>query len=138
MSNHHTSKRKALAAGVVKPHWSVHIFAAFSIVGGALYFANPAHATPFDDASVKYTESHGRDVCAALNDSPTAIRILSVMNAVQSDGYTLQQAANVVVLSVDSYCPQHKGLLDKFANGTGPVAPAPAPAKPDFATGAVV
>lgn len=136
MSNHHTSKRKSAAAGIAKLHWSVHIFAAFSIVGGALYFSVPANATPFDDASVKYTEAHGRDVCAALNDSPTVIRILSVMNAVQSDGYTLQQAANVVVLSVDSYCPQHKGLVDGFAHGAGPAAPAPA--KQGIATGTVV
>ncbi|WP_156748495.1 DUF732 domain-containing protein, partial [Mycobacterium sp. 1465703.0] len=122
MSNHHTTKRRASAARVTRLHWSVHIFAAFSIVGGALYFSDPANATPFDDASITYTESHGREVCAALDNSPTETRILSVMNHVQAAGYTLQQAANVLVLSVDSYCPQHKGLVDQFGHGTAPAA----------------
>ncbi|WP_459988525.1 DUF732 domain-containing protein [Mycobacterium avium] len=127
-------QRRHQGGGVMRLHWSVHIFAAFSIVGAAAYFIVPADATPFDDASISYTETHGRDVCAALDDSPTETRIMSVMNAVQADGYTLQQAANVVVLSVDSFCPRHQGLIDRFAHG----APPAAPAKPGITTGTVV
>ena len=78
------------------------------LVGWGIGAAAHADASPVTD----YTVANAPRVCATLTQYPTFPGVTATMQAViDESGFTVEQAAQVVVSSVWNLCPQHKGLL---------------------------
>ncbi|PIJ36762.1 DUF732 domain-containing protein [Mycobacterium heckeshornense] len=87
------------------------------ILGAALFFAAPAKADPASN----YAAIAAPAVCSTLDAYPTLPGVEGVLQAVQRDsGFTVEQTARVVVLSVTSRCPRHLWLLQEFADVYAP------------------
>lgn len=91
---------------------------ALGIVCGAFLTAGivaaaPAHADP---TSMAYAASMGEPVCNTLSDYPSYGGITGIGKAITEDGLTLDQASEVIVMSVINLCPQHMPLLRRYAD----------------------
>lgn len=101
----------------MKLHWSIPVVTASAIFRAALYFSVPGHADPITQPVINYTASQGNNVCASLDDSPTLPRVTAVLDAIQRDsGFPGLQTAQVLVLSVNTYCPRHEPLLQRYVD----------------------
>ena len=64
-----------------------------------------------------YTIANADKVCAVLDQYPTFAGVTGVMDAVIEDGgFTVGEAASVVVDSVWHLCPRHQRLLLAYGN----------------------
>ena len=90
------------------------MFAA-GIVTGALIVAGtivaaPSKADVFDDAQV-----YAVGICGALNDSPTVATVVGIGLVLMEEGYTGEQAGEIMAIAVVSRCPEHEPVLYRFA-----------------------
>lgn len=77
------------------------------IIGGSVGLAARASADP-----TGYAIANAGRVCATLDEQPTFAGVTNVMAAVIADGgFSVEDAATVVVESVWNLCPRHKDLL---------------------------
>lgn len=96
------------------------LFMAAVIIGASVGFAARANAEPVAD----YTALNAGRVCATLDEHPTISAVVPLLQAVIGDsGFTVEQAAEVVVDSVVEVCPWHMPLLRRFVEANKPAAP---------------
>ncbi|MDO3335115.1 DUF732 domain-containing protein [Mycobacteroides abscessus] len=78
----------------------------------------PAHA---DDAS-DYAASYGGLVCKQLDATPTLPGVSRVGVLVAGEGFSSYDAGRILRLSVNTFCPRHTDLLQRYIAAAG-VAP---------------
>lgn len=95
---------------------ALRLLLAAVLVGGSVGVAARANADPVVD----YTIGNAGRVCKTLDMHPTFGGVTGLMAAVIDDGgFTIDEAAQVVVRSVANQCPRHWGLLLAYANQGG-------------------
>jgi len=85
--------------------------AAAGLAAAALLFANPAQArADLTDDAAGYVELKGTAICTVLgtadDDGLTNNDVHRIARFIVSDGYTTKQAGNIMVASVNQYCPK--------------------------------
>jgi len=94
--------------------WWLYAIAAGGIVGGALHYSIVADADPADPV-LNYAAVAADAICSTLDEYPTLPGVSGVISAVEHDsGFDVARASKVVVLAVESTCPRHLPLLDRF------------------------
>ena len=90
---------------------------ALGIVSGAFFTAGIVAATPAkaDATTIAYTSSMGEAVCTTLSEYPSYSGITGIGQAIVQDGLTLDQAGEVIWMSVTNLCPEHGALLMRYA-----------------------
>ncbi|WP_131833274.1 DUF732 domain-containing protein [Mycobacteroides abscessus] len=78
----------------------------------------PAHA---DDVS-DWTASYGGLVCKQLDATPTLPGVTRVGVLVAGEGFSSYDAGRILRLSVNTFCPRHTDLLQRYVAAAG-VAP---------------
>ena len=77
------------------------------LIGGSVGLAARASADP-----TGYTIANAGTICAVLDETPTFGGVTGLMAAVIADGgFTVDEAAEVVVEAVWNLCPRHRDLL---------------------------
>lgn len=84
------------------------------ITAAAIYLATPAKAEP-DGAVVAVAALYGDIICDTLDTYPSYGGILGIGQALNDEGLTYYQAGQAIYLAVDSSCPEHLPLLQRFA-----------------------
>jgi hypothetical protein len=74
--------------------------------------AIPAKA---DSTTLAYTSVMGEIVCSTLTEFPAFSGITGIGKAITEDGLTLDQAGEVMWMSVANLCPEHTSLLMRYA-----------------------
>jgi hypothetical protein len=87
------------------------------IVCGAFLTAGIVAATPAkaDSTTLAYTAVMGEIVCSTLTEFPAFSGITGIGQAIAEDGLTLDQAGEVMWMSVANLCPEHTSLLMRYA-----------------------
>lgn len=95
-----------------------HLLAAVvvALIAGAC--SPPAHA---DEAS-DYADSYGGLVCKQLDANPTLPGVTRVGVLVAGEGFSSYDAGRILRLSVNTFCPRHTDLLQRYIAAAG-VAP---------------
>lgn len=90
---------------------------ALGIVCGAFLTAGIVAATPAkaDATTIAYTSSMGQAVCSTVSQYPSYGGITGIGQAIVKDGLTLDQAGEVIWMSVTNLCPEHTSLLMRYA-----------------------
>lgn len=91
---------------------------AAATVSVAAMCSPPAHA---DDAS-DYVASYGGLVCKQLDVTPTLPGVTRVGVLVAGEGFSSYGAGRILRLSVNTFCPRHTDLLQRYIAAAG-VAP---------------
>ncbi len=102
-------------------HWSAHIITAFGIVGSALYFSNPANASPQPDPIVaNYAFAIEDVVCSGLAHDPTIGEVdIIVRSALIALPLTPSQDGEAIAMAVGDGCPKYLPLLISAARAHG-------------------
>jgi hypothetical protein len=88
-----------------------------AIMTYAVYYSIPAHADPV----LNYTAIEAPAICGKLDANPTLQGVTTVIAAVAADsGFPMMQVARVVVVSVETVCPRHLPLLQRFVDTYAP------------------
>ncbi len=75
-----------------------------------------AHADPVSD----YTSLNAGRVCKTLDTYPTFAGVTGTITAIIQDGkFTVTQAVQVLVYSVETQCDRHLPLLNRYASQDG-------------------
>ena len=90
--------------------------AAGAVIAGAC--SPPAHA---DDAS-DYAASYGGLVRKQLDATPTLPGVTRVGVLVAGEGFSSYDAGRILRLSVNTFCPRHTDLLQRYVAAVG-IAP---------------
>lgn len=83
-----------------------------------LMCSSPAHA---DDVS-DYAASYGGLVCKQLDATPTLPGVTRVGVLVAGEGFSSYDAGRILRLSVNTFCPRHTDLLQRYVAAAG-IAP---------------
>lgn len=99
-------------------HWSAHIAAAFGIVGSALYFSNPANASPQPDpAAANYAYANGAAICDIISKHPSITGVTTlVITMNETSPLTPKQVGHALVLAVNDDCQQYLPLISRWAD----------------------
>jgi hypothetical protein len=76
------------------------------IIGGASLLAPHARAATIQTPTI----------CATFTTTPTFASVNSVMQTLVDNGHSIDQAAQVVVATVERSCPQHLPLLHAYVD----------------------
>jgi hypothetical protein len=90
-----------------------------ALIGGGLMWIGIARARADGVLSAMEQEDgdrYGRIYCSAIDDTPNINGVFIVMQSVMSDGFTADNAADVINYTVLTYCPRHWGLLTAIGN----------------------
>lgn len=100
----------------MKTLWRTFVWGALAglVIGSSALFK--AHADPIDWTTATYAAKSATAVCSTLDIYPTREGVLGVMQGIGEDGFTVGQAAQVVVIAVQSSCPRFWPLLQEFAD----------------------
>ena len=90
---------------------------ALGVVSGAFLTAAIVAAAPAkaDSTTLAYTAVMGEIVCTTLSEFPAFTGITGIGQAIVADGLTLDQAGEVMWMSVANLCPEHTSLLMRYA-----------------------
>jgi hypothetical protein len=90
------------------------------IPAAALWSSSQAHADPADN----YVRIEAGVVCQALSNDPALSTVTTLFRAIVTDtGFSIEEAAKVVVNSVAVYCPENQHVLDRFVEVYADPAP---------------
>jgi hypothetical protein len=94
------------------------LMACSALLGAAVYLSAPAHADGFlDDDEAAYVDLFGRRaVCPTLDEYHSGGGVLGVAEAITRDGFTPDNAIDIVNASVWLYCPRNWPLLVAVGN----------------------
>lgn len=94
-------------------HWAPWTIAAGLILGAAIYGATPARADGIlTDAEYAYVLTWGPTaVCPVLDQFPTANGVFGVVRGITEDGFSPDNAVDIVNESVYDFCPRHWQML---------------------------
>jgi hypothetical protein len=100
----------------MKLFWQTVVWGALAglVIGSGALFK--AHADPIDWTTATYAAKSANAVCETLTIYPTQTGVLGVMAGIREDGFTTTQAAQIVVIAVQSSCPRFWPLLQEFAD----------------------
>jgi hypothetical protein len=89
------------------------LMACSALLGAAVYFSTPARADGFlDDDEAAYVDLFGRRaVCPTLDQYHSTSGVLGVTEVIVGDGFTPDNAIDIVNASVWLYCPRNWPLL---------------------------
>jgi hypothetical protein len=79
-----------------------------------------AHASP-DSSVVAWTAEYGAVVCDNLDTYDSIPGVLGTGQAIIEQGFTAEQAGEIIALSVIEICPRHEDLLQRFIAQYGPI-----------------
>lgn len=86
---------------------------ASALVGVAIGCASPASA---DDDSVRdYINLNSQRICQVLNEFPNEAGVLGLGETITEEGFTAFDAGRIIGDAVLTDCPQHSGLVLRFA-----------------------
>ena len=90
---------------------------ALGLMCGAFLTAGIVAATPAkaDPTTLAYAAVMGEIVCTTLAQFPTYSGVTGIGQAITEDGLTLDQAGEVMWMSVANICPEHTSLLMRYA-----------------------
>jgi hypothetical protein len=90
---------------------------ALGVVTGAFLTAGIVAATPAkaDPTALAYSAVMGEAVCTTLAEFPSHSGITGIGQAIAKDGLTLNQAGEVMWMSVANICPQYTSLLMSYS-----------------------
>lgn len=95
------------------------------ITAGAILLATPAKADGYLDMDETiYVEAFAGAVCATLDDYPSLAGVMGIVQAIQEDGFTADNAVDIVNSSVANNCDEYWPLLQavgraaRAANGS--------------------
>ena len=88
--------------------WWTMPLALFLVVTAA-GLAGQAHADMGDAVAIE------RAVCSTLSEYPSAAGVAGIGKALEEQGASSREAAEVIVLSVHDYCPGYMPLLERIA-----------------------
>jgi len=74
-----------------------------------LFVAAPADAKPSDRIA--------NAVCSDLYANPFPVEVDFLMRVLLGAGYTVEQAAQMIVFAVTEYCPDNWYVLESYASG---------------------
>lgn len=111
MSSTSVGVRLARAIGVLLTSWPVVALSPLLIVPVGL--ASPARADgTISDTEFAYIQMYGASaVCPTIDDYPTPAGVLGVEQGIEHDGFTADDAVDIINVSVHEYCPSHWPLL---------------------------
>jgi hypothetical protein len=129
-----TGHTAANADGSVTTDWSARprlalIVALIFLATGSI--SPRAQADPLNSTThtmAEYVVQYGpAAVCKGLDAQPSLDGVAATVAGVTHDGWTWPQAAQMVLVSVDFYCPGHDALVRGYfsTNAPGPVAAGP-------------
>jgi hypothetical protein len=84
------------------------------LTASMVLLAGPARADT-DRIVVSYAAMYGGVVCTTLAQFPTYSGVTGIGQAIAEDGLTLDQAGEVMWMSVANICPEHTSLLMRYA-----------------------
>ena len=89
------------------------LMACSALLGAAVYLSAQAHADGFlSDTEQVYVELFGEDaVCTTIDEYHSASGVLGVAAAITEDGFTPDNAIDIINASVWMYCPRNWPLL---------------------------
>lgn len=79
---------------------------------GALFGAALFYSAPDADASTTTRPS----ICATFDANPNFETVNVVMSNLVANGFTIDLAATAVVDAVETFCPQHVSLLQRYVD----------------------
>ena len=90
----------------MKLFWQIIVWSALAglVIGSASLFR--AHAATIQTPSI----------CAAFTAAPTFASVNAVMQALLDNGHDVEAAANILVDTVETSCPQHLSLLEAYVD----------------------
>ena len=82
-------------------------------LGAALYFSSPARADGTISAGeADYIELYGQGVvCPVIDRYHSIPGVMGVVSAIVDDGFSEDNAVDIINASVDTYCPRNWPLL---------------------------
>lgn len=83
-----------------------------ALITTTIMFAAPARADVAESDVLYYAGV----VCTSLTDHPSIAGILTIGKALTGQGYTAEQAGELIASAVINVCPQHLPLLTQFIN----------------------
>lgn len=83
------------------------------MLGGAVYFAGPAHADGYISTDESdYIELYGQGaICPVIDRHHSIPGVMGVMAGIVNDGFAEDDAVDIINASVDNYCPRNWPLL---------------------------
>lgn len=83
------------------------------LAGTGIGYATDARADGvISDAEYAYIQMYGAGaVCTTISEYPTESGVMGVMAGIHDDGFTYDNAVDIINASVSTYCPRHWGLL---------------------------
>lgn len=76
------------------------------VIGGSGWLSAQADAATIQTPSI----------CVAFDKAPTFASVNAVMQSLLDNGHDNQQAARIVVTTVEQHCPQHIPLLQAYVD----------------------
>jgi hypothetical protein len=90
----------------VRIHWFLWLMAFGALLGYAVL--NSSHA----DAA----EIQKPSICTQFDSAPTFATVNAVMTTLTANGHSINDAANILVATVEKSCPQHLALLQSYVD----------------------
>lgn len=80
------------------------------VTAAATMLAAPARADITDNDIL----THAVPVCMTLDDYPSFAGITGIGEAIADEGYSLEQAGEIIAESIINVCPHHTALMRRF------------------------
>jgi hypothetical protein len=100
----------------VMPGWKAWVWAlaAAVILGASLGLAARANADGvLDTAEIRYIEAYGASaICPVLDEFPSKAGVFGVAEGIVDDGFSPDNAVDIINTAVWEYCPRHWSLLE--------------------------
>lgn len=109
------SSQKSTTLGVRATLW---LMAAGGLIGYAVVGSVPAHADPgsIEPQVARYALTAAPSMCLVLDEYPTLPGVEGVLQGIHNDsGFTAYQSGEALALGVQTQCPRHLPLLERFA-----------------------
>ena len=114
MSNNRITNRSSQIRTATVRAFSLGIITGSFITAGAILLAAPAKADGYlDDSEADYVNQWHAAICQVIDDPDyhNFEGVIGVTKAVAHDGYTLDNAIDIVNASVSEWCPRNWPLL---------------------------
>ena len=88
------------------------------IAATGLAYASDAHADGYlSSTEAAYVDRYGAGaVCPVIDEYPSAAGVLGVTRGIMEDGFTADNAVDIINASVSTYCPRNWPLLVAIGN----------------------
>ena len=84
--------------------WVFWTMAFGAILGIAVFYSIPSHAAEIQKPSI----------CVEFDSAPTFATVNAVMQSLIDNGHDINEAADLLVSTLDQHCPQHIPLIQAY------------------------